>query len=55
MLPYGNIFADLGFASAAGDGDKDFGDLVATNIRTLCNGLGLDPPEPAASLDTFVR
>ena len=35
--------------------DKNFGDLIGTNIRTLCGNLGLDAPQPAKSRDTFVR
>jgi serine/threonine-protein kinase HipA len=35
--------------------DKDFGDMVATNIRTLCQNLGRAIPSPAKDRDTFVR
>lgn len=35
--------------------DKNFGDLLGTNIRTLCRNLGLDAPQPARGRDTFVR
>ncbi|KKB12117.1 hypothetical protein VE25_08620 [Devosia geojensis] len=35
--------------------DKNFGDLIATNIRTLCDNLGLEVPGPARDMDTFVR
>lgn len=35
--------------------DKDFGDLIGTNIRTLCRNLGRAAPSPAAERDTFVR
>ncbi|NMA97740.1 MAG: type II toxin-antitoxin system HipA family toxin [Phyllobacteriaceae bacterium] len=35
--------------------DKNFGDLVGTNIRTLCMNLGREVPEPAQSCDAFVR
>lgn len=38
-----------------GEDDKNFGDLVGTNIRTLCRNLGRVAPEPAHSRDTFVR
>lgn len=35
--------------------DKNFGDLIGTNIRTLCSNLGLEAPMPAKGRDTFVR
>lgn len=35
--------------------DKNFGDLIGTNIRTLCGNLGLEAPMPARGRDTFVR
>jgi len=41
--------------AAIGKADKDFGDLVATRIRTLCRNMDRAIPEPAASMDTFVR
>src|SRR5690606_28397479 len=44
-----------GQIEAVGKDDKNFGDLIGTNIRTLCRNLGLSTPAPAASTDTFVR
>lgn len=38
-----------------GQVDKNFGDLIGTNIRTLCRNLDIDPPDAATSVDTFVR
>lgn len=35
--------------------DKNFGDLIGTNIRTLCGNLGIETPMPARGRDTFVR
>lgn len=35
--------------------DKNFADLIGTNIRTLCSNLGLNAPMPAQGRDTFVR
>ena len=35
--------------------DKNFGDLIGTNIRTLCGNLGIEAPMPAKGRDTFVR
>lgn len=35
--------------------DKNFADLMGTNIRTLCGNLGLETPMPARGRDTFVR
>src|SRR5690606_7571260 len=35
--------------------DKNFADLIGTNIRTLCSNLGLEAPMPAGGRDTFVR
>ena len=35
--------------------DKNFADLLGTNIRTLCSNLGLETPMPASGRDTFVR
>lgn len=35
--------------------DKNFADLMGTNIRTLCGNLGLVAPQPAKGRDTFVR
>lgn len=35
--------------------DKNFGDLIGTNIRTLCGNLGRQAPVPAKGRDTFVR
>ena len=36
-------------------GDKNFGDLIGTNIGTLCSSLGLEAPVPARGRDAFVR
>lgn len=44
-----------GRVGAIGAEDKNFGDLIATNIRTLCRNLDIEAPEPAKSMDTFVR
>jgi len=41
--------------SSLGASDKDLADLLATNIRTLCNNLGRDVPVEARDRDTFVR
>ena len=38
-----------------GRDDKDFGDLIGTNIRTLCQNLQREAPVPARDRDTFVR
>lgn len=35
--------------------DKNFADLIGTNIRTLCRNLGLEAPMPARGRDAFVR
>ncbi|GEM_PF-2370810 len=35
--------------------DKNFGDLIGTNIRTLCGNLCMEAPIPARGRDTFVR
>lgn len=35
--------------------DKNFGDLIGTNIRTLCRNLGRPAPYPAEDRDAFVR
>ncbi|MNL55314.1 hypothetical protein D3C87_1787180 [compost metagenome] len=35
--------------------DKDFGDMIATNVRTLCDNIGRATPSPASDRDTFVR
>lgn len=35
--------------------DKNFADLMGTNIRTLCGNLGIEAPMPARGRDTFVR
>ncbi|MEO9299489.1 hypothetical protein, partial [Devosia alba] len=40
---------------AIGEDDKNFGDLIGTNIRTLYRNLGREVPEPARSCDAFVR
>lgn len=40
---------------AVGKGDKNFGDLVGTNVRTFCRNLGREVPPPARDRDTFVR
>lgn len=49
----------IGALNAGIDGigrlDKDFGDLIGTNIRTLCRNLERAVPAPAAGRDTFVR
>jgi len=51
-----SILHDLNSRVAAiGLEDKNFGDLIATNIRTLCRNLGIDAPEPARLMDAFVR
>ena len=34
---------------------KDFSDLLATNIRTICRRLEIEIPTPAGHRDTFVR
>lgn len=38
-----------------GRADKDFGDMIATNVRTLCRNLRVDIPTPANDRDTYVR
>src|SRR5690606_37980077 len=35
--------------------DKNFADLIGTNIRTLCSKLDIETPMPARGRDTFVR
>lgn len=35
--------------------DKNFADLIGTNIRTLCGNLAIEAPMPAKGRDTFVR
>ena len=42
-------------AAIANIDDKNFRDLIGTNIRALSNSLGREPPEPARSTDLFVR
>ena len=44
-----------GAVAGIGRADKDFGDLIATRIHTLCRNMGIAVPEPAASMDVFVR
>jgi serine/threonine-protein kinase HipA len=44
-----------GRVGAIGAEDKNFGDLIATNIRTFCRNLDIEAPEPTKSMDTFVR
>jgi serine/threonine-protein kinase HipA len=41
--------------SSIGKDDKDFGDLVGTNIRTLYRNLDREAPVPARDCDAFVR
>lgn len=40
---------------AIGRQDKNFADLIGTNIRTLCRNLGRELPAPARDRDAFVR
>lgn len=35
--------------------DKNFGDLIGTNIRTICGNLGLKSPALSRDRDTFVQ
>jgi serine/threonine-protein kinase HipA len=42
-------------AGETGRADKNFGDLIATQIHTLCRTMGLAVPAPARDMDTFVR
>lgn len=41
--------------TSIGRENKNFGDLIGTNIRTLCRNLGREVPSPAAGCDAFVR